>query len=398
MPVVPRPRWIGMPQSVSCSAIRSEVRFSSKQSSGWAWMSRRIAAICAASARMDSMTCMTGSAYRDQFTRRRTCDPSLPLCHSLRMTCTTVVRAACPHDCPDTCAMLVTVEDGRAVAVHGDPDASADARRAVHQGLALPRANVPPGARAAPAEARRAEGQRPLRAGELGRGARRHRRAADARSPARPRNAEAIVPYSYAGTMGLVQGESMAGAVLPPARRVAARPHDLLVGRRRGARRDLRRQGRHARRALRREPADRHLGQQLDHLEPALLDLRAAGQARRREAGLHRPAPHRDRRASATSTSRCCPAPTARSRSALMHELIVNDWLDHDYIERHVDGWPALRERALAWPPERAAAVCGIDADAGPRAGARLRHDRGRRRSASTTACSACAAAATRRG
>src|SRR5258708_15171480 len=34
----------------------------------------------------------------------------------------TVVRAACPHDCPDTCAMLVTVEDGRAVAVRGDPE------------------------------------------------------------------------------------------------------------------------------------------------------------------------------------------------------------------------------------------------------------------------------------
>jgi anaerobic selenocysteine-containing dehydrogenase len=33
-----------------------------------------------------------------------------------------VIRAACPHDCPDTCAMLVTVEDGRAVAVRGDPD------------------------------------------------------------------------------------------------------------------------------------------------------------------------------------------------------------------------------------------------------------------------------------
>ena len=47
----------------------------------------------------------------------------------------------------------------------------------------------------------------------------------------------------------------------------------------------------------------------------------------------------------------------------LMHELIVNDWLDHDYIERHIDGWPALRERALQWPPERAAAVCGIAAE-----------------------------------
>jgi anaerobic selenocysteine-containing dehydrogenase len=33
-----------------------------------------------------------------------------------------VVRGACPHDCPDTCAMLVTVEGGRAVKVQGDPD------------------------------------------------------------------------------------------------------------------------------------------------------------------------------------------------------------------------------------------------------------------------------------
>ena len=33
-----------------------------------------------------------------------------------------VVRAACPHDCPDTCAMLVTVEDGVATRVAGDPE------------------------------------------------------------------------------------------------------------------------------------------------------------------------------------------------------------------------------------------------------------------------------------
>ena len=43
------------------------------------------------------------------------------LCHSLRMS-SKLVRAACPHDCPDTCAMWVTVEDGRAVKVHGDAD------------------------------------------------------------------------------------------------------------------------------------------------------------------------------------------------------------------------------------------------------------------------------------
>jgi anaerobic selenocysteine-containing dehydrogenase len=34
----------------------------------------------------------------------------------------TTVRGACPHDCPDTCAMLVTVDGGRATAVRGDPD------------------------------------------------------------------------------------------------------------------------------------------------------------------------------------------------------------------------------------------------------------------------------------
>jgi anaerobic selenocysteine-containing dehydrogenase len=33
-----------------------------------------------------------------------------------------IVRGACPHDCPDTCAMLVTVENGKATKVRGDPD------------------------------------------------------------------------------------------------------------------------------------------------------------------------------------------------------------------------------------------------------------------------------------
>jgi anaerobic selenocysteine-containing dehydrogenase len=32
------------------------------------------------------------------------------------------VRGACAHDCPDTCAMLVTVENGRATKVRGDPE------------------------------------------------------------------------------------------------------------------------------------------------------------------------------------------------------------------------------------------------------------------------------------
>ena len=33
-----------------------------------------------------------------------------------------LVHASCPHDCPDACAMLVTVENGRVTGVRGDPD------------------------------------------------------------------------------------------------------------------------------------------------------------------------------------------------------------------------------------------------------------------------------------
>src|SRR5690348_9267012 len=33
-----------------------------------------------------------------------------------------VVHAACPHDCPDACSVLITVEDGRATKIEGDPE------------------------------------------------------------------------------------------------------------------------------------------------------------------------------------------------------------------------------------------------------------------------------------
>src|ERR1700738_2082569 len=32
-----------------------------------------------------------------------------------------VVHAACPHDCPDACGVLITVDGGRAIKIQGDP-------------------------------------------------------------------------------------------------------------------------------------------------------------------------------------------------------------------------------------------------------------------------------------
>src|SRR6184192_4098956 len=32
-----------------------------------------------------------------------------------------MVHAACPHDCPDACGVLITVDNGRATKIQGDP-------------------------------------------------------------------------------------------------------------------------------------------------------------------------------------------------------------------------------------------------------------------------------------
>ncbi|MFZ9256551.1 MAG: molybdopterin-dependent oxidoreductase, partial [Burkholderiaceae bacterium] len=117
------------------------------------------------------------------------------------------VRLACPHDCPDTCAMLVTVEGEKAIAIRGDPDhpntagvlctkVSRYLERTYH-----PERLLHPMRRTGPkgsGQFERISWDQALTtiADRL--------RAEAARDP------RAILPYSYAGTMGVVQGESMA--------------------------------------------------------------------------------------------------------------------------------------------------------------------------------------------
>ncbi len=120
----------------------------------------------------------------------------------------TVVKNVCPLDCPDTCSMLVTVRDGTAVELRGDPDHSFT-RGFLCQKMAryLERVYSPDRL------------SRPLRrVGAKGEGrfepitwddaldtiARRF--AAIARSVDGP---QAILPYSYYGTMGKLQSSSL---------------------------------------------------------------------------------------------------------------------------------------------------------------------------------------------
>jgi anaerobic selenocysteine-containing dehydrogenase len=56
------------------------------------------------------------------------------------------------------------------------------------------------------------------------------------------------------------------------------------------------------------------------------------------------------------------PGTDAAFALGLMHVLIAEDLLDHDYIADHTLGFAELKERALEWTPERSAETCGVTA------------------------------------
>jgi anaerobic selenocysteine-containing dehydrogenase len=56
------------------------------------------------------------------------------------------------------------------------------------------------------------------------------------------------------------------------------------------------------------------------------------------------------------------PGTDAALALGLMHVLIRDDLLDHDYITRYTLGFDQLKERVQAWTPERVAGICGITA------------------------------------
>ncbi len=272
---------------------------------------------------------------------------------------TRIVRAACPHDCPDSCALLVTVEDGRAVKVAGDPDhpgtqgvlctkVSRYTERTYHPDRLLsPMKRVGPKGSGQFAPIGWDEAL-DIVAERLG--------AIAARDP------QAIVPYSYAGTMGLVQGESMAARFF---HKLGASLLDRTICASAGA-------------TALRYTYGASVGMDIEHVEDAKLIVIWGGnpiasnlhfwtrvqQAKRRGATLVAIDPYRS-----LTAEKChrhiapMPGTDGALALAIMHVLIRDDLLDHDYIARHTVGFDALRDRAAQFSPARAAQICGIDAE-----------------------------------
>lgn len=269
------------------------------------------------------------------------------------------VRATCPHDCPDTCAILVKVEDGVATEVKGDPEHPTTAgvlctkvsryvERTYHPDRVLyPMRRI----------GRKGEGKFERITWDEALD-----EIASKLTTIAAKDPEAILPYSYCGTMGLVQGESMS---LRFFNKLGASLLDRTICATAGA-------------TGYRYTIGSSIGTDLEEFQDAKLILIWGGnpiasnlhfwmraqEAKRRGATLIAIDPYRS-----LTAEKChqhialLPGTDAALALGMMHVLIQEDLLDHDYIEHYTLGFEPLKARALEWTPERTAETCGITVD-----------------------------------
>ncbi|MBL8423925.1 MAG: molybdopterin oxidoreductase family protein [Candidatus Accumulibacter phosphatis] len=268
------------------------------------------------------------------------------------------VRGACPHDCPDTCALDVTVSEGRVIKVTGAADHAPTAGVLCTKVAFYPERIHHPDRLLHPLRRVGAKGpgasfERITWEVALATIAERFRRIA-AES-----GAEAIVPYSYAGNSGLLGYGSMDRRFFHC---LGAAQLDRTICASAGA-------------MGYRATIGASVGFDAENVVDARLIIlwgtnsvvsnlhfwRLAQEARRRGARLIAIDPCR------TATAEKCdqhvallPGTDSALALGLMHVLIRDQLLDADYIARYTLGFDALRERALLFAPARAAAICGI--------------------------------------
>jgi anaerobic selenocysteine-containing dehydrogenase len=270
----------------------------------------------------------------------------------------TLVKGACPHDCPDTCALDVHVRNGVALKVTGSNAHAPTAGVLCTKVARYTERTYHPNRLLHPLR----------RVGRKGEG--RFERIswdeavqsiADRLAPIAADDPEQILPYSYAGTMGLVQGESMAqrffhrlGASLLD-RTICASAgtagHKITLGSRIGMDMELA------------DEAKLIVFWGSNAITSSVHFWARAQQAKRRGATLVAIDPYRS-----LTAEKChvhvapLPGTDAALALGLMHVLIREDLIDHDYVGRHTLGFEELRGRAAEYPPERVAAICGITA------------------------------------
>jgi anaerobic selenocysteine-containing dehydrogenase len=273
-----------------------------------------------------------------------------------------IVRGACPHDCPDTCALHITVENGRAIDVAGDPDHPTTRgtlctkvaryldRTYSSQRILHPLRRI----------GRKGEGKFERIGWDQALEVIAHRFRQIAASKDGP---QAILPYSYAGTMGLLQYCSMDRRFF---HRLGASLLDRTICSTAG-------------KAGYVATIGAAVGTDLEQFENAKLILiwgsnpvvsnlhlwSRVQEAKRRGAKLVAIDPYRS-----LSAEKCqvhlalLPGTDAALALGLMHVLINEDLIDHDYVDRYTVGFAELKQRVQEYPPTRVAQITGLEAEA----------------------------------
>jgi anaerobic selenocysteine-containing dehydrogenase len=269
-------------------------------------------------------------------------------------------RSVCALDCPDCCSLVLTLQDGHATRLRGNPEhpvtrgflcgkVAQYLEREYHPDrLLYPQRRV--GAKGA------GRFQRIGWEEALDTIAARLRALADEFGP------ETILPYSYAGTMGLLNyggmdrrffhrlGASQLDRTICSTAGMAGLTQALGV--RYGTEPE---QFRHSRLIL--AWGANILGTNV-HLWPFVME------ARRNGAKLYTIDPNRNRTGAASDKHFFInPGSDIALALAMMHVIIGEGLHDADYVARYTDGFDGLRERAREWTPRRAAELTGIAAD-----------------------------------
>lgn len=273
-----------------------------------------------------------------------------------------IVTGVCPHDCPDTCTWQVAVRraDGRAVDIWGHADHPVtDGRLCTKVDRYLERTYhadrlTTPLRRVGPKGAGRFE---PVTWDEALADIGARLGAVIAR-----RGPEAVLPYSYAGTMGLLQGEGMASRLWNKmgasrlARTICAEAGfeglTYTLGAAVGPEPES---FAHARLIL--IWGSNTLTSNM-HLWPFVQQARKNGA----QAIVIDPANTRTAQA-ADRWIGINPGTDGALALAMMHVIIADELHDADYVARYTVGFDALRARVAEWTPARAAAITGVDAD-----------------------------------
>ena len=279
--------------------------------------------------------------------------------HSAPGSARKIVKAACPHDCPDTCGMHISVENGVALKVEGAKDMP------FTQGTLCTKV-----ARYLDRTYSRERVLHPLRrVGAKGEG--RFERiswdealdaiAAKFREIA-ALEPQSILPCSYAGTMGLVQYASMDRRFF---HKLGASLLDRTLCSSAG-------------KVGMKITLGAGVGMDPERFDEAKLILiwgsnsivsnlhlwSRVQEAKRRGAKIIAIDPYRSLTA-AKCDQHVAPLPGTDAALALgMMHVIVNEGLhDADYVARHTLGFEQLRERLQDYPPQKAAAICGLAPD-----------------------------------